>query len=217
MDESHWERHLILVFDEIYERPMQPFPANSVIGSRHGAIVGAASSNNNGIDVDDGDLDDDDDRSWRLTGVTGKTLGGRKGRGGRGGGDEASPPTITTTTGGRENEESRNDDSSSGGSGGSGNENGNGPTVGGTRGGSSFFFRPGAKFAVSVWEDGARTERSAKSARPGLGRLVGRGHLTLGSGNVYVDSEAMNFDPYKKVSRVAEWRYEFDQIGKEFD
>ncbi|KAK7754117.1 hypothetical protein SLS62_003963 [Diatrype stigma] len=217
LDESHWKRHMILVLDEIYERPMQPFPANSVIGSRHGAVVGTANGSS-GVDVDDGEIDDDD-RSWRLTGLMDKAPGGRKGRRGGGGGgeggDEASPPTT-----GRGNGESRNGSSSghdSSNDNGNGNGNGIGRKVGGTRGGSSFFFRPGARFAVSVWEDLARSEHSAESARPGPGRRIGRGHLTLGSGDVYVDSEAINFDPYKKVSRVAEWRYEFDQIGKELD
>lgn len=40
--------------------------------------------------------------------------------------------------------------------------------------------------------------------------------LTLGR-DVYVDSEAMKLDHFKKVSQVREWRNEFDQVGKEFD
>ena len=110
---------------------------------------------------------------------------------------------------------------SSGDGNGGGNGNGNGHAVkGGSRGSgsssSSFFFRPGAQFAVSVWEDETRTDPSTATAAPGKGPLVGRGTLTLGP-DVYVDSEAMNFDPYQKLERMTEWRHEFDQIGKEFD
>ncbi|KAI1244252.1 hypothetical protein MGN70_014122 [Eutypa lata] len=35
--------------------------------------------------------------------------------------------------------------------------------------------------------------------------------------DVYVDSEAMKLDHFKKVSQVREWRNEFDQVGEEFD
>ncbi|KXH29421.1 hypothetical protein CSAL01_12654 [Colletotrichum salicis] len=90
----------------------------------------------------------------------------------------------------------------------------------GTRSGaakeSSFFFRPGATFKVGVWEDGDRSSASSQYASFELGKFIGRGELTLGK-SVYVDSEAMNLDPFKKVEKVAEWRREFDKIGKELD
>ena len=82
--------------------------------------------------------------------------------------------------------------------------------------GSNFFFRPGAEFIVGVWEDKDRSNESSRYASFELGKFIGRGTLTLGD-SVYVDSEAMNFDPFKKVENVSEWRYEFDQIGKELE
>ena len=43
LDESTWEgKDLVLTIDDTYEAPMQPFPANRVIGTRHGAIVAVA-------------------------------------------------------------------------------------------------------------------------------------------------------------------------------
>ncbi|GAW25934.1 putative pyridoxal-dependent decarboxylase domain protein [Rosellinia necatrix] len=89
-------------------------------------------------------------------------------------------------------------------------------TRGGGAKGSGFFFRPGARFQVGVWEDGDRSDASSKHASSELGAFVGYGVLTLGE-SVYVDSEAMNFDPFKKVEKVSEWRYEFDRIGKELE
>lgn len=82
--------------------------------------------------------------------------------------------------------------------------------------GSGFFFRPGAKFNVTVYEDGGRSKEDVKWASFELGRKLGMGTLELGQ-SVYVDSEGMNFDPFKKVERVAEWKREFDSIGKELE
>ncbi|KAL0768837.1 hypothetical protein CaCOL14_008145 [Colletotrichum acutatum] len=92
----------------------------------------------------------------------------------------------------------------------------NSGTRSGAAKGSNFFFRPGATFKVGVWEDGDRSNASSKYASFELGKFVGRGELTLGE-SVYVDSVAMNLDPFKKVEKVAEWRREFDKIGKELD
>ncbi|KAK1446929.1 hypothetical protein CCUS01_02488 [Colletotrichum cuscutae] len=92
----------------------------------------------------------------------------------------------------------------------------NSGTRSGAAKGSNFFFRPGATFKVGVWDDGDRSNASSKYASFELGKFVGRGELTLGE-SVYVDSEAMNLDPFKKVEKVAEWRREFDKIGKELD
>ncbi|KAK6216154.1 hypothetical protein LQW54_003728 [Pestalotiopsis sp. IQ-011] len=82
--------------------------------------------------------------------------------------------------------------------------------------GSGFFFRPGARFNVKVYEDGDRGAEDAGFASFRLGRELGRGTLELGDG-VYVDSEAMNFDPFQKVDKVADWRHEFGRIGKELE
>ncbi|KAJ0306665.1 hypothetical protein COL516b_004458 [Colletotrichum fioriniae] len=92
----------------------------------------------------------------------------------------------------------------------------NSGTRSGAAKGSNFFFRPGATFKVGVWEDGDRSNASSNYASFELGKFVGRGELTLWE-SVYVDSEAMNLDPFKKVEKVAEWRHEFDKIGKELD
>lgn len=82
--------------------------------------------------------------------------------------------------------------------------------------GSGFFFRPGAKFNVTVFEDGDRSKEDAGLACFSLGAELGKGTIELGQ-SVYVDSEGMNFDPYKKVEKIADWRREFDQIGKDWD
>lgn len=81
---------------------------------------------------------------------------------------------------------------------------------------SGFFFRPGRTFHVSVYYDGDRSDESVEFATSRLGGKIGEGTLTIGD-SVFVDSEAMNHDPFKKVDRVNEWRHEFDQIGKDFD
>jgi glutamate/tyrosine decarboxylase-like PLP-dependent enzyme len=151
MSDSHWQKPLLLVIEDVYEAPMQPFPPNREIGSKHGAIVTYKHA----------------DEEYDALGAEGSAVN---------------------------HSDTRN----------------------GKLRGSSFFFRPRAKFSVSVWEDTKRTEPSSESARPDQGPLIGRGTLTLGE-SVFVDSEAMNYDPFKKVEKIAEWRYEFDQIGKELD
>ena len=189
---------------------MQPFPVNSVIGTRHGAVTmpggqqllsPSSLSSGAGPDGSAFGVNLDVNLGSKLGGSLGFGVGrnGSQSGGGSKGGDEEKTPSQSQPP-----ETGPNGRASKGGSRGSGS------------GLSSFFFRPGAQFAVSVWEDEARTDQSTESAAPGKGPLVGRGTLTLGP-DVYVDSEAMNFDPYKKPERMAEWRYEFDQIGKEFD
>lgn len=89
-------------------------------------------------------------------------------------------------------------------------------TRSGSARGSQFFFRPCATFKVSVWKDRGRSDSEIfdikKLATPV--NFVGRGTLTLGD-SVFVDSEAMNADRFKKVENINEWRHEFNQIGKE--
>lgn len=86
-----------------------------------------------------------------------------------------------------------------------------------------FFFQPGKKFDVSIWEDPTSGNLDAEqtlSAWEGFGRdgnedgLAGRGTLILGN-SVFVDAEQLNFDPYKRVDDVGAWTEEFDKIGKE--
>lgn len=141
-----WDEPLILLLDEVYEAPMQPFPPNNEIVSKHGAIVkqpGCPSSENGTFVVRS------ETRSAKMRG-------------------------------------------------------------------SGFFFRPGESFRVSVYRDGDRDHESSHYASFELGDKVGEGELVLGD-NVYVDSEAINYDQFKKVDKIKEWRYEFDQIGKEFE
>ncbi len=184
LDESRWRQRegIFVVFDEVYERPMQPFPPNSEIGSRHGAVAAAAAPASAACEGMEGGSPGDPTSAPPV---------GKWGFRSNGGGARGDPGPVG--------------DSGSGSGSGSGNGSGGGS-------GSGFFFRPGARFAVSMWENPAAPQPGTENG----GTLVGQGSLTLGP-DVYVDSEAMNFDPYRKVERVAEWRYEFDQIGKEFD
>ncbi|VUC26346.1 unnamed protein product [Clonostachys rosea] len=141
-----WSEPLVLLLNDIYEAPMQPFPSNSEIGTKNGAIISYKCAEHN-----------EDDAAV----VTSETRSGRAR-------------------------------------------------------GSGFFFRPGATFRACVHLDGDRTRDSSRGASWDLGEKVGEGTITLGS-SVYVDSEAMNWDPFKEVERINEWRYEFDQIGKELE
>lgn len=83
----------------------------------------------------------------------------------------------------------------------------------------AFFFRKGATFDVSVWRDPvAGADGDVLRSWEELGRdgdeegLVGTGEVKLGR-DVWVDAEALNWDPYKRVDDVAAWREEFEQIG----
>ena len=224
LDESTWEgKDLVLTIDDTYEAPMQPFPANSVIGTRHGAIVALA----HGGPVAGGNVAQQQQQLLASqSGADGRGIGVNFGvhLGGAGLGANLGFGGSSSKGGGGDN---NNKDSSShpnqpdGESHNGAPRNGvHGGMKGGSRGagpcGSTFFFRPGAQFRVRVWEDEHRTDESTESAAPDKGPLIGEGMLTLGP-DVYVDSEAVNFDPYRKPERMAEWRYEFDQIGKEFD
>lgn len=89
---------------------------------------------------------------------------------------------------------------------------GQGPTSEG-----NFFFRKGKKFQVSVFKD----RFAVGAGGPGLGDVdfgqrVAVGEAVIGDG-VWVDSEGVNRDPFKRPSQVAKWREEFDKIGKELD
>ncbi|KAL8801326.1 MAG: hypothetical protein Q9182_004532 [Xanthomendoza sp. 2 TL-2023] len=92
---------------------------------------------------------------------------------------------------------------------------GRGPTSAG-----NFFFQKGRKFKVSVFED----RYAVGAGGPGLGdvdygRRLGVGEMVLGKdgGDVWVDSESVNRDPFKKPSQSAKWREEFAKIGKELE
>ena len=85
---------------------------------------------------------------------------------------------------------------------------------------SKFFFTPGRKFTVSVYEDA----KGAGEPGPGIldiadndAKLIGKGKMKLGQGR-YVDSVQINKDPYEIPEgdqKFKAWKKVFDQIGKE--
>ncbi|KAL8918120.1 MAG: hypothetical protein Q9208_007562 [Pyrenodesmia sp. 3 TL-2023] len=89
---------------------------------------------------------------------------------------------------------------------------GQGPTSKG-----NFFFQPGKRFKVSVFRDRfAVGEGGPGLADCGYGERVATGEVVLGS-EVWVDSESINRDPFKRPSQVARWREEFAKIGRELE
>ena len=80
---------------------------------------------------------------------------------------------------------------------------------------SSFFFEKGKKLRVSVYEDG----REAGDSGPGLlegverGKEVAKGTLVLGE-RLWVDSEGLNVDLFKRKEKYVKWKEEFDKIAE---
>ncbi|KXJ85791.1 pyridoxal phosphate-dependent transferase [Microdochium bolleyi] len=161
LDAEFWKKDLVLTVTNVYEAPMQPFPPNAEIGTKHGAVIRHEHHQHNDS----------------------------------GSGPEPKKGAAIITS----------------------------ETRSGKMRGSGFFFRPGAVLQVNVWEDGNRRQAQTvdidgfdpKEPAEGV-TLLGSGTLTLGE-SVFVDSEAMNFDPFKKVDKVAEWRHEFSKIGQDLD
>lgn len=164
-----WSKPLVLTLEDVYEESMQPFPPNSEIVSKNGAIVASEPS--------------------RAAKSSSSFPNGsaHHGAGGNNSSRNNAPASVVTSE-----------------------------TRSGKMRGSGFFFRPGARFHVKVYEDGDRGAEDVGFASFQLGLELGRGTLELGD-SVYVDSEAMNFDPFQKVDKVADWRHEFGQIGKELE
>ena len=83
----------------------------------------------------------------------------------------------------------------------------------------NFFFQSGKKFKVSVFKD----KYSSKHGGPGLGEVDYRDRLTTGEmilgadGEVWIDSETVNRDPFKRAVPVAAWIDEFNKIGMELE
>lgn len=85
---------------------------------------------------------------------------------------------------------------------------------------STFFFRPGQSFTVSVYED----RKAWNEPGPGIvdvsdATLLGKGKLTLGESR-YVDSVRLNQDPYEmrdEDQKFKAWKKIFDSIGKELE
>ncbi|KAL8729997.1 MAG: hypothetical protein Q9166_004320 [cf. Caloplaca sp. 2 TL-2023] len=81
----------------------------------------------------------------------------------------------------------------------------------------NFFFQKGKKFKVSVFGD----RHGVSQGGPGLGDVdygerLATGEMVLGEG-VWVDSESVNRDPFKRPSQTAKWREQFAKIGKELE
>lgn len=175
-----WDKPLVLLLNNFHEAPMQPFPPNSEIMSKHGAVI---SHQDDITSLEEPSSRDEKSDNISSNGLT-ETASHK-------------PKLVTSQMRGK---------------------NSNVKT-----GGSGFFFRPKATFHVSVYLDGNRDEKTPDSQHveyacvPNkLGKQIGSGRLTLND-TVYVDSEAMNKDPFKKVDKINEWRHEFDQIGRELD
>lgn len=80
-----------------------------------------------------------------------------------------------------------------------------------------FFFSPGKNLPVTIYRD----LRGASEDGPGIvdvigksGDVLAKGTLMLGNGGLYIDSVALNKDPYKRVEKYVKWKEEFDKIGK---
>ncbi|KAL7268366.1 hypothetical protein RUND412_009012 [Rhizina undulata] len=69
----------------------------------------------------------------------------------------------------------------------------------------NFFFRPGKEFNVSIYRD----PNGAVAEGPGLANVkphdrIATGTMTL-TGNVYIDSEKLNADPFAKKAKFPQW------------
>ncbi|KAI1821208.1 pyridoxal-dependent decarboxylase domain-containing protein [Xylaria intraflava] len=206
-DPDVWSKNLVVLLEDVREAPMQPFPPNADIGSKNGAIIAHESLYGE---------KDAPKATLRENGISnvppaGLHAEGQSHNGHQGGLGEAHGILGKLIDG--LSRAHREDESHAPHKAQKAVKcvTGRGPVRG-----SSFFFRPGATFKVGVWEDNDRSHESSRHACFELGNFVGRGTLTLGD-DVYVDSEAINFDPFKKVEKVSEWRYEFGLIGKELE
>ncbi|KAL9107284.1 MAG: hypothetical protein Q9227_007826 [Pyrenula ochraceoflavens] len=84
---------------------------------------------------------------------------------------------------------------------------------------STFFFRPGQEFSVTVYEDVKAWNEPGPGLVEGLAKVLGKGKMKLREGR-YVDSVAINRDPFEHVEgdeKYKAWKKVFDQIGKELD
>ncbi|KAI9872353.1 MAG: hypothetical protein M1830_001743 [Pleopsidium flavum] len=81
----------------------------------------------------------------------------------------------------------------------------------------SFFFRSCQRFPVTIFGDA----KDVGATGPGLADVgdaepISKGTMTL-TEDVYVDSEDLNKDIFKKPGTFAMWKAEFDKIGRELD
>lgn len=83
---------------------------------------------------------------------------------------------------------------------------------------SDFFFRPGQKFAVKVFEDTKKVDATG----PGLvdcddAKVIVESNMTLGEG-LYVDSHWLNKDQFERIEgdeKFKQWKKVFDRIEQE--
>ncbi|KAJ2990730.1 hypothetical protein NUW58_g2807 [Xylaria curta] len=203
---SVWDKPLVLLLENVREAPMQPFPPNTEIGSKNGAII-----THDSLRQQDPTLQVSSRSNGHVKVSPKNNENGHHSGNENGGAGEADNPLenlLDGVLGVHRKDKSANPHIAC--------KVVSSETRSGAVKRSNFFFRPGAKFMVGVWEDKDRSHHSSQYASFELGSFVGRGILTLGD-SVYVDSEAINFDPFKKVEKVSEWRHEFDQIGKELE
>ncbi|KAL2789089.1 pyridoxal-dependent decarboxylase conserved domain protein [Aspergillus keveii] len=76
---------------------------------------------------------------------------------------------------------------------------------------TDFFFRPGQKFKVKIWRDLKRAEESGPNLLPGsvegFGPEIATGEVLLRGGEVIVDAESVNRDPFDTGDEESEqWR-----------
>ncbi|KAH0435451.1 pyridoxal-dependent decarboxylase domain protein [Colletotrichum camelliae] len=226
MNPAIWDKPLVLLIEDVREAQMQPFPPNSEIGSKNGAIVAhddyhrqnVLKSASTGVKA----TQKNGPKDWYQNGRSNWYDNGN-GNFAKNVVNEAQKKYLSNITCSRGPKKDANGNSDGEAKGHSMDDTPEPHTKAkvlttetrsGAARGSNFFFRPGATFKVGVWEDKHRSDESSKWACFELGKFVGRGTLTLGD-SVFVDSEAINFDPFKKVENVTEWRHEFAQIGKE--
>jgi hypothetical protein len=80
-----------------------------------------------------------------------------------------------------------------------------------------FFFQPGARFRVRIWEDARGAWESGKGLVDEVSKAVvlATGEVVLGE-ELLVDVEKVNRDPFaiKEDERVGRWRERFEEIGK---
>ncbi|TVY85093.1 putative L-tyrosine/L-aspartate decarboxylase [Lachnellula suecica] len=81
---------------------------------------------------------------------------------------------------------------------------------------STFWFQPGKELAVKVFEDIHPAVFEGKGLTNHClddKHLLATGTVILGA-EVFIDSQAMNVDPLKRVETVVQWREEFHKIGQ---
>ena len=78
----------------------------------------------------------------------------------------------------------------------------------------SFFFQPGRSFKADVYMDPRdAAAEGPRLANTGSAKPIATGLFKL-EGNVYVNSDEMNEDPFYTPNKLPLWKAEFDKIGQ---